>query len=87
MSQSPLFCHFTFNFLGVDMPYTIGLDYGTNSVRCIIVDTANGKELAAAVWGYATGQAGIIWTSPTTMSPVRIRLTILKGLRLRFRKP
>jgi L-ribulokinase len=42
------------------MPYAIGLDYGTNSVRCAIVDTANGKELSAAVWGYATGQAGII---------------------------
>jgi L-ribulokinase len=42
------------------MPYAIGLDYGTNSVRCLIVDTANGKELGTAVWGYQTGQAGII---------------------------
>ncbi len=42
------------------MPYAIGLDYGTNSVRCLIVDTANGKELGTAVWGYETGQAGII---------------------------
>jgi len=42
------------------MPYSIGLDYGTNSVRCVVVDTANGRELGTAVWGYATGQAGII---------------------------
>ncbi len=42
------------------MPYVIGLDYGTNSVRCLIVDTANGKEIGTSVWGYATGQAGII---------------------------
>lgn len=42
------------------MAYTIGLDYGTNSVRCVIVDTANGDELATAIHEYETGQAGII---------------------------
>jgi L-ribulokinase len=42
------------------MAYAIGLDYGTNSVRCLIVDTSDGKELGTAVWNYATGQAGII---------------------------
>jgi L-ribulokinase len=42
------------------MPYAIGLDYGTNSVRCLIVDTANGNELGTAVWNYETGEAGII---------------------------
>jgi L-ribulokinase len=42
------------------MSYVIGLDYGTNSVRCLVVDTANGKEVGTAVWGYETGQAGII---------------------------
>ncbi|HYG34689.1 MAG TPA: ribulokinase [Clostridia bacterium] len=40
--------------------YTIGLDYGTNSVRTIIVNTANGREVATAVWNYATGTQGII---------------------------
>jgi len=42
------------------MAYTIGLDYGTNSVRCLIVDVANGKELGTAVYEYETGKAGII---------------------------
>lgn len=42
------------------MPYTIGLDYGTNSVRCMIVDVTNGDELTTAVWEYETGEAGII---------------------------
>lgn len=42
------------------MAYTIGLDYGTNSVRCIVVNTANGSEIATAVYQYPTGQAGII---------------------------
>ena len=42
------------------MPYTIGLDFGTNSVRCLIVDTGNGNELGTAVYEYETGEAGII---------------------------
>ena len=29
--------------------YTIGLDYGTNSVRALLVNVANGAEVAAAV--------------------------------------
>ncbi|MBN2137694.1 MAG: ribulokinase [Sedimentisphaerales bacterium] len=45
------------------MAYTIGLDYGTNSVRCIIVDVADGNELAAAIYEYETGDAGIILDS------------------------
>jgi L-ribulokinase len=42
------------------MAYTIGLDYGTNSVRCLIVDVANGNEIGTAVYEYETGEAGII---------------------------
>jgi len=42
------------------MPYTIGLDYGTNSVRCLIVDVANGDEVGSCVYEYETGEAGII---------------------------
>jgi len=40
--------------------YTLGLDYGTNSVRALLVNTANGKEVATAVWGYEHGEAGVI---------------------------
>ncbi len=40
--------------------YTIGLDYGTNSVRTILVNTATGREVATAVWGFAHGTAGVI---------------------------
>jgi L-ribulokinase len=40
--------------------YTIGLDYGTNSVRALVVNVANGAEVAAAVWTYAHGTQGVI---------------------------
>jgi L-ribulokinase len=40
--------------------YSIGLDYGTNSVRTLVVNAANGKEVATAVWGYEHGDAGVI---------------------------
>ena len=40
--------------------YTIGLDYGTNSVRTLIVNVANGREVASAVWNYAHGTQGVI---------------------------
>jgi L-ribulokinase len=40
--------------------YTIGLDYGTNSVRALIVNVANGAEIAAAVWVYRHGTQGVV---------------------------
>ena len=42
------------------MAYAIGMDYGTNSARCLIVDVRNGRELGTAVHEYETGEAGII---------------------------
>ncbi|MBN1796086.1 MAG: ribulokinase [Sedimentisphaerales bacterium] len=42
------------------MAFTIGLDYGTNSVRTLIVETTTGKEVGTCVYEYETGQAGII---------------------------
>ena len=40
--------------------YTIGLDYGTNSVRALVVDITNGRELGTAVWNYKHGNEGVI---------------------------
>ncbi len=40
--------------------YTIGLDYGTNSVRALLVDTADGREIATAIWGYEHGHSGVV---------------------------
>lgn len=43
--------------------YALGLDYGTNSCRCVIVDLADGREVANAVFAYPSGDAGILLDS------------------------
>ncbi len=40
--------------------YAIGLDFGTNSVRALVVNVANGHEVAEAVWGYEHGNEGVV---------------------------
>ncbi len=40
--------------------YTIGLDYGTNSVRAVLVNVANGREMATTVWPYEHGTEGVV---------------------------
>ncbi len=40
--------------------YALGLDFGTNSVRALLVDLASGREVATAVHAYETGEQGII---------------------------
>ena len=56
--------------------YVLGLDFGTNSARALIVDPANGKEIATAVAGYPSGEAGHHPRPPKTpTSPGRIPAT------------
>lgn len=40
--------------------FSIGLDYGTNSVRALIVRTSDGFELGSGIAPYAHGEAGIL---------------------------
>ena len=40
--------------------FAIGVDYGTNSVRALVVDVADGREVASAVYDYPSGEAGIL---------------------------
>jgi L-ribulokinase len=44
----------------VDPAYTIGLDYGTNSVRAVVVDCADGRTLGTHVFDYPSGAQGIL---------------------------
>ncbi len=40
--------------------YALGLDFGTNSVRALVVDVSNGREVGTAVWEYEHGEAGVL---------------------------
>ncbi len=40
--------------------YAIGLDYGTNSCRALIVDLSDGFEVASSLFNYPSGEAGVL---------------------------
>ncbi len=40
--------------------FTLGLDFGTNSVRALVVRCADGAELGSAVVNYPSGQQGVL---------------------------
>ncbi len=42
------------------MPSTIGVDFGTNSVRAVVVDCRDGRTLGTSVFDYPSGEDGVI---------------------------
>src|SRR4030065_237310 len=40
--------------------FAIGVDYGTNSVRALVVNVADGAEVGTHVYDYPSGDAGIL---------------------------
>ncbi|MCP5557017.1 MAG: ribulokinase [Verrucomicrobiaceae bacterium] len=40
--------------------YALGIDYGTNSCRSLLVDLSNGAEVGSTVFNYPSGEMGIL---------------------------
>ena len=40
--------------------YTLGLDYGTNSVRALVVEVQSGDEVGSCVFEYPSGERGLL---------------------------
>ena len=40
--------------------FAIGVDYGTNSVRAVVVDVKDGSDVGSCVFDYPSGDAGIL---------------------------
>jgi L-ribulokinase len=47
-----------------DEKYVIGLDYGTDSVRTVIFDAADGREVASDIYEYARWKKGLYCDAP-----------------------
>lgn len=43
--------------------YSLGIDYGTNSCRSLLIDLDNGAEVGSTVFNYPSGQMGILLDS------------------------
>ena len=68
------------------MACSIGLDYGTNSVRCLIVNTDDGNELGTAVCEYETGENGVV-LNPSDHNLARQNpADYIKGLQVTIKK-
>jgi len=65
--------------------YVIGVDYGTDSVRSLIVDAGNGKEIASEVFYYPRWAAGK-YCNPSQNQFRQHPLDYLEGLETTVRK-
>ena len=65
--------------------YTIGLDYGSNSVRAIVVNVANGREVGESVWNYEHGENGVILSRDPNLARQH-PADYVKGARITIKK-
>ena len=59
--------------------YVIGVDYGTDSVRSVIVDAANGKEISSATFYYPRWRDGL-FCNPSVQQYRQHPLDYIEGL-------
>ncbi len=59
--------------------YVIGIDYGTDSVRSVVVDAGNGAEIASSVFYYPRWKAGL-FCSPSVNQFRQHPLDYIEGL-------
>ena len=56
-----------------DRKFALGVDYGTESARALLVDVATGEEVATAVYAYANGViTGSLPDAGTSLPSLRI---------------
>lgn len=67
------------------MKLSVGIDYGTNSVRAIVVNCANGEELGAEVFKYKFGNQGVIGDEADANLARQNPLDYLEGLEFTVR--
>jgi L-ribulokinase len=65
--------------------YVIGLDYGTDSVRALIVDTKDGAEIATHVFYYPRWKKGL-YCDPSTSQYRQHPLDYLEGLEVSIKQ-
>ncbi len=62
--------------------YTIGIDYGTNSVRAIAADTADGSIRGSGVFNYPHGDKGVVIDSADSNVARQHPADYLEGLKI-----
>src|SRR6187399_3074294 len=62
--------------------FTIGVDYGTNSVRAVVVDTADGRTVGTRVFDYPSGDHGVLLDSKQPHLARQNPADYIEGLRV-----
>ena len=63
----------------------MGVDYGTDSVRSVLIDAANGREMSHAVFTYPRWKKGL-YCAPTTNQFRQHPLDYVEGLEATIRQ-
>ena len=62
--------------------YTVGIDYGTNSVRAVVVDTADGHVVGTRVFEYPSGDHGVLLDPKQPHLARQNPIDYIEGLRI-----